>query len=173
MKISICKHENQNCYTKINMLSKQSICRSTGKITKCQPFDQIDLRLFSLFLSYDLPQKIFRFPSPPHYLHFFKIFASVDRVRTKMVDRKHIENRTKLHWKIVRLSTCQQIIMRKSQVTLHKVSLFLLIVKCYKNDRLTVFCLQPLYFAWVNWTWWVFLFHVMAIENNVVIFSLL
>ena len=155
------------------MLSKQSICRSTGKITKCQPFDQIDLRLFSLFLSYDLPQKIFRFPFLPHYLHFFKIFASVDRVRTKMVDRKHIENRTKLHWKIVRLSTCQQIIMRKSQVELHKVSLFLLIVKCYKNDRLTVFCLQPLYFAWVNWTWWVFRFHVMAIENNVVIFFLL
>ena len=134
------------------MLSKQSICRSTGKITKCQPFDQIDLRLFSLFLSYDLPQKIFRFPFLPHYLHFFKIFASVDRVRTKMVDRKHIENRTKLHWKIVRLSTCQQIIMRKSQVTLHKVSLFLLIVKCYKNDRLTVFLFTAIIFSreWIG-----------------------
>ena len=119
-------------------------------------------------------KKIFRFPFLPLYTTLFsRYLLALTRLELKMLDRKHIENRTKLHWKIVRLSTCQQIIMRKSQATLHKVSLFLLIVKCYKNDRLTVFCLQPLCFAWVNWTWWVFRFHVMAIENNVVIFSLL
>ena len=120
-----------------------------------------------------LHKKIFRFPFLPlHTTLFSRYLLVLTGLGLKMLDRKHIENRTKLHWKIVRLSTCQQIIMRKSQATLHKVSLFLLIVKCYKNDRLTVFCLQPLCFAWVNWTWWVFRFLVMERENNVVIFFL-
>ena len=95
---------------------------------------------FTFSFLWPYTKKIFRFPFLPLYTTLFsRYLLALTRLELKMLDRKHIENRTKLHWKIVRLSTCQQIIMRKSQATLHKVSLFLLIVKCYKNDRLTVF----------------------------------
>ena len=80
-------------FTKINILSKQSICRSTCKILKCQPFDQIDLRLFSLFLSYDLT--IFRFPFLS--LCFFIIFFDIWLDQFSSTLQKHIENCTKLH----------------------------------------------------------------------------